>query len=89
MRNLREAQRDMICRQCPAGVPEGEATESRSPVAGEFIPRRPLYHLNLFGEGYGGSVDRVLAQYVGLDHPESGSDTQRRAAWLEIANSTG
>jgi fructosamine-3-kinase len=45
--------------------------EAWSPAAGrdERIPLYQLYHvlnhLNLFGEGYGGHVDRILRRYVG------------------------
>jgi fructosamine-3-kinase len=42
------------------------------PLAPGYEDRQPLYqlyyllcHLNLFGEGYGGSVDNILRRYVG------------------------
>ncbi|MDA3128528.1 fructosamine kinase family protein [Aliibacillus thermotolerans] len=49
-----------------------DAYEEISPLPPEFEERKPLYqlyyllvHLNLFGETYGPSVDRVLDYYVG------------------------
>ena len=49
-----------------------EAYESVFPVSNTYEERKPLYqlyyllvHLNMFGEVYGGSVDRILKWYVG------------------------
>lgn len=49
-----------------------EAYESVFPLSSEYGERKELYqlyyllvHLNMFGESYGGAVDRVLARYVG------------------------
>lgn len=49
-----------------------DAYEEVSPLSPEYEERKPLYqlyyllvHLNLFGESYGPSVDRVLDYYVG------------------------
>lgn len=49
-----------------------EAYQSVYPLSKEYRERKELYqlyyllvHLNLFGESYGGSVDRILARYVG------------------------
>lgn len=49
-----------------------EAYQSVFPLSPEYRERKELYqlyyllvHLNMFGESYGGSVDRILERYVG------------------------
>jgi len=49
-----------------------DAYRSVFPLSGSYQEREPLYqlyyllvHLNLFGETYGGAVDRILRRYVG------------------------
>ena len=48
------------------------AYEDVFPLPAEYENQKPLYqlfyllvHLNMFGESYGGSVDRILKRYVG------------------------
>jgi fructosamine-3-kinase len=49
-----------------------DAYDEEFPLAPGYEDRQPLYqlyyllcHLNLFGESYGGSVDRILSRYAG------------------------
>lgn len=65
---------DLAFSQLFGGFPDSfyDAYQEVYPLETEYEDRKPLYqlyyllvHLNLFGETYGSSVDRVLKRYVG------------------------
>lgn len=65
---------DLAMTQLFGGFPPRfyDAYRESYPLDPGYEERRPLYqlyylwvHLNLFGEGYGASVDRILKRYVG------------------------